>query len=260
MSLEGGTDWISTAIKDSSLIKGDGWLVHQAAISVLMLGCFCPRVLQGAREAHRLLFRGNTSSQHVQGRATRPYGGSPSLIKCEQDQQIAEGISGGGFGLPWGAVTGSNLPPYRIPSRCKHSDIILMNILVNCRDLTVSVHYSHVKAHQDDTISFDKLTRKSQLNCICDHLAKQRIGESAQLKHRPSSLFPLEPIGIFIAGAKLSSYPGQQMQSHAHRQLATRLCIPTEFRRIPAEFRQKAPAGTECDRNRPEQAPECAII
>jgi hypothetical protein len=41
---------------------------------------------------------------------------------------------------------------------------------------------------------------------------------------------------------------------------APRLCIPTEFRRIPAEFRQKAPAGTEFDRNSPEQAPECAII
>ncbi len=39
-----------------------------------------------------------------------------------------------------------------------------------------------------------------------------------------------------------------------------RLCIPTEFRRIPAEFQQKAPAGTEFDRNSPEQAPECAII
>ncbi len=32
----------------------------------------------------------------------------------------------------------------------------------------------------------------------------------------------------------------------------TRLCIPTEFRRIPEEFRQKAPAGTEFDRNSPE--------
>ncbi len=39
-----------------------------------------------------------------------------------------------------------------------------------------------------------------------------------------------------------------------------RLCIPTEFRQIPAEFRQKAPTGTEFDRNSPEQAPECAII
>jgi len=39
-----------------------------------------------------------------------------------------------------------------------------------------------------------------------------------------------------------------------------RLCIPTEFWRIPAEFQQKAPAGTEFDRNGPEQALERAII
>jgi hypothetical protein len=56
------------------------------------------------------------------------------------------------------------LPPYHIPSRCKHSNIF-KNILVNCGDLTFSVHYSHVKAHQDNTAAFDKLSRKSQLNC-----------------------------------------------------------------------------------------------
>jgi hypothetical protein len=116
------------------------------------------------------------------------------------------------------------LRPYRISSCCKHSDI-LKNILVNCHDLTFSVHYSHIKVHQDDTFSFDKLTRKSQLNCICDHLAKQRIGKLARLKHQPSSLFFLEPIGIFIAGAKLLSKPGQQMRFHAHRQLAKALFL-----------------------------------
>ena len=47
-----------------------------------------------------------------------------------------------------------NLPPYPIPSRCKHSDI-LKNILVNCRNLSFSVHFSHIKAHQDDRTSFD---------------------------------------------------------------------------------------------------------
>ncbi len=71
-----------------------------------------------------------------------------------------------------------NLPPYCIPSRCKHSDI-LKNILVNCRDLSFSVHFSHIKAHQDDKTSFDKLSWKAQLNCICDHLAKQRVGEAS---------------------------------------------------------------------------------
>jgi hypothetical protein len=117
-----------------------------------------------------------------------------------------------------------NLPPYRIPSRCKHSDI-LKNILVNCRDLSFLVHFSHIKAHQDDRTSFDKLSRKAQLNCICDHLAKQRVGKAGQLKHSDDSLFPLEPIGILIDGKKLSSEPGPQLRFHAHRQLAKALFL-----------------------------------
>ena len=73
-----------------------------------------------------------------------------------------------------------NLPPYRIPSQCsKHSDI-LKNILVNYPDVSFSVHFSHIKAHQDNRTSFNKLSRKAQLNCICDHLAKQCVGEAGQ--------------------------------------------------------------------------------
>jgi hypothetical protein len=45
-----------------------------------------------------------------------------------------------------------HLPPYWIPSCCKHLDI-LKNILVNCHDLTFTLYYSHVKANQDDNIS-----------------------------------------------------------------------------------------------------------
>jgi hypothetical protein len=40
------------------------------------------------------------------------------------------------------------LPPYQIPSRCWHSNI-LKNILVHCRDLSFVTYYSHIKAHQD---------------------------------------------------------------------------------------------------------------
>ncbi len=61
----------------------------------------------------------------------------------------------------------TDLPPYRIPSRCKHS-AILKNILVNCRSLSFTTYYSHVKAHQDELVSFANLSQKAQLNCICN--------------------------------------------------------------------------------------------
>ncbi len=64
-----------------------------------------------------------------------------------------------------------------------------------------------------------------KLNCICDHLAKQRISKSAQQQQQDSHLFPLEPIGIFIKDAKLSSGPGHQICFHVHCELAKALFL-----------------------------------
>jgi hypothetical protein len=56
-------------------------------------------------------------------------------------------------------------------------------------------------------------------------LAKQRNSNLAQLQQRDNSLFPLEPIGVFIKGAKLLSDTGQLIQFHAHCQLAKALFL-----------------------------------
>ncbi len=53
----------------------------------------------------------------------------------------------------------TELPPYRILSHCKHSNI-LKNILVNCHALSFTIHYLHVRVHQDDSTSFKNLSRK----------------------------------------------------------------------------------------------------
>jgi hypothetical protein len=111
------------------------------------------------------------------------------------------------------------LPPYRIPSCCKHSNI-LKNILVNCRALSFSIHYLHVRAHQDDSTSFKNLSRKAQLNCICNHNAKQRIAIDGSGSCTSGRLFPLEPIGMFIQGEKLTSNTGELLRFWAHRRLA----------------------------------------
>jgi hypothetical protein len=86
--------------------------------------------------------------------------------------------------------------------------------------LTFNFHYSHVKAHQDDTTSYNKLSRSLQLNSICDHLAKQCLGDGVHKPKGGSQLFPLEPIRIFVGGEKLSSETGPLLQFHAHCQLA----------------------------------------
>ena len=68
----------------------------------------------------------------------------------------------------------ANLPPHRIPTKCRHSGI-LKNILVNCTSLSFTLAYSHVKAHQDDPEEFSTLPRPAQLNVHCDGMAKKVI-------------------------------------------------------------------------------------
>jgi hypothetical protein len=111
------------------------------------------------------------------------------------------------------------LPPYRIPSRCRHSNI-LKNILVHCRDLSFVTYYSHIKGHQDNQQSFQNLSRKALLNCICDHAAKHRIANDGTVKPEPVKMFPLKPVGVFIQGEKMTSDTGGYIQYWAHHQIS----------------------------------------
>ena len=56
----------------------------------------------------------------------------------------------------------SYLTPYRIPSQCRHSDI-LKNFLVHCRDLSFATTYLHIKAHQDNQILVIKMIRGAMI-------------------------------------------------------------------------------------------------
>jgi hypothetical protein len=111
------------------------------------------------------------------------------------------------------------LPLHRIPLGCRHSDI-LKTILVHCRELSFTTYYSHIKAHQDDNISFKKLSRKAQLNCICNHAAKQRLVSDGIDDIAQGELFPLESVGVFVGTKKMTLDTGEDVQFWAHRQLA----------------------------------------
>ncbi len=111
------------------------------------------------------------------------------------------------------------LPSHRIPSQCRHSNI-LKTILVHCRGLSFTTYYLHIKAHQDDNPSFDKLTRKAQLNCICDHAAKQRLVTNGMEDIAQGGLFQLELVGVFVGTKKMTLDTGVDIQFWAHRKLA----------------------------------------
>jgi hypothetical protein len=111
------------------------------------------------------------------------------------------------------------LPPYRIPSWCQHSDI-LKTILVHCHELTFTMYYLHIKAHQDNNVSFSKLSRKVQLNCICNHAVKQRIATNGKDSTKSRGMFPLEPVSLLIGDNKMTSDIGEQIHFWTQRQLA----------------------------------------
>jgi hypothetical protein len=81
------------------------------------------------------------------------------------------------------------------------------------------MYYSHIKAHQDDWELFSNLSRKAQLDCICDHAAKQRIAADRLEATTPCRMFLLKPIGLFVGSQKRVSETGEHVRFWAHLQL-----------------------------------------
>ena len=63
-------------------------------------------------------------------------------------------------------------------------------------------------AHQDDSKSYDALTRKSQLNCCMDALAKKTIWSLMGEELLVQEALPLEPVAVFVGGEKMTSGSG----------------------------------------------------
>jgi hypothetical protein len=102
-----------------------------------------------------------------------------------------------------GRVT--SLPENRLPSGCKHSDI-LKNIMVNCSKLSFTCEYLHVRAHQDKKFSYQQLSRPTQLNCAMDGEAKGALcGLQGGAPPPPQDVFPLELMAVFVGKEKLTS-------------------------------------------------------
>ena len=113
----------------------------------------------------------------------------------------------------------ADLPPNRIPSKCRHSDI-LKNIMLHCTNLSFDCNYAHVKAHQDDSVQYHKLSRAAQLNCWADITAKNVIWGLAGEQLPIQRVFPLEPVAVYIGKEKMTSDTGPRLRFWAHKHLA----------------------------------------
>ncbi len=118
-----------------------------------------------------------------------------------------------------GLDTVQNLPPYRIPSRCRHLDILKV-IMVNCTDLSFTRHYSHVKAHQDNGTEYHLHSRESQINCAMDYKGKTTILSLNAMSLPCQQCFPLKPICVFVGNSKLTADMQDHLRYWAHLKLA----------------------------------------
>jgi hypothetical protein len=112
----------------------------------------------------------------------------------------------------------AELPPYQVPSPCRHSDI-LKRILVNCRGLTFSRKYCHVEAHQDDKMKWEELFHEVQLNAACIAGAKAMIRRQDITDLPQQEAFLLEPICMFVEGKKMTSDMGPHIRYTVGRQV-----------------------------------------
>lgn len=112
-----------------------------------------------------------------------------------------------------------HLPPSRIPSKCRHSDI-LKNIMLHCNKLTFTRLFSHVSAHQDDHLEWEEMDFIAQRNCGCDHAAKNNLRSTFIEGADTQQPFPLEAISLFVGDNKATTESGALIRFEAHLQEA----------------------------------------
>ena len=160
LSPEGGSNWLPAAIQDNSLVAVvDGSYTRQM-YPYLCAAAFVLECKKGRGRIIRSFLEESIAANAYRGELLGIMAVHLILVSVNRLNSLLAGsveVVSDCLGVLSSVV---NLPPYRIPSHCKHSDI-LKNILVNCRDLSFSVHFSHIKTHQDGRTLFDKLSRKA---------------------------------------------------------------------------------------------------
>ena len=113
-----------------------------------------------------------------------------------------------------------NLPPHRIPSKCRHSDV-LKNVMLHCSLLSFMRLFTHVSVHQDNWTKFENLPREAQLNWAVDFGAKRAL-LSVYANDLPwQQKFPLEQaICVWAGREKMTLDMGHHIWYDAHRHLA----------------------------------------
>ncbi len=140
---------MADAIREETLIAVTDSSYFKEICPEMCSACFVLKCSQGRRRVIACFPKKSIASNAYRGELLGLLAIHIILLAVNQ---ISPGLTGRSqvFSGCLGALRRvAELPPYRIATQCKHSDI-LKTILVNCCDLTFSRIYSHVNAHQDD--------------------------------------------------------------------------------------------------------------
>ena len=113
-----------------------------------------------------------------------------------------------------GAVNRASDSSRRI--KCGRPCADILRLLRSIRqELPLSTSFIHVKAHMDDTLSWEQLSLEQQLNCQCDTLAKAAVSRSLEHDHAHTSigqLLPRESVGLYVQNRKITSDPANELR------------------------------------------------
>ena len=113
-----------------------------------------------------------------------------------------------------GAVNRASDSSRRIKCGRPCSDILRLLRSIR-QELPLSTSFIHVKAHMDDTLSWEQLSLEQQLNCQCDSLAKAAVSRSLEHDHSHTSigqLLPRESVGLYVQHRKITSDPANDLR------------------------------------------------
>ncbi len=82
------------------------------------------------------------------------------------------------------------------------------------------MHYSHVKAHQNDLANVAELSRPAQLNCMMDYQAKKALWDLQPTELPKNWPLPGKALSVFFGGVKITINGMEELQYQVHKRLA----------------------------------------
>ena len=149
LTVSGGVNWIGQAIANGTLVAVTNGSYIRELHPDLCSTAFVFECSKGLGRVYGLFLERLSVANAYQGKLLRLMAVHLILLSINKIHPRLSGCVEVVLDCLGALKRVSHLPPYCIPSRCCHSDI-LKTILAHCRGLSFTMDYIHVKAHQDD--------------------------------------------------------------------------------------------------------------